>query len=104
MTIPAKVVFFDIGATLATAIPGDTPSSIKAFALLSWVPAMLGAAQLSGARLGIISNTGEFPGSIIAPLLDGAGVASVLDHSTASRRTDMTASATVPSSASCSKR
>ncbi|VVT24419.1 conserved hypothetical protein [Sphingomonas aurantiaca] len=74
MTIAAKVIFFDIGATLATVIPGDTPGSIKGFALLDWTLAMLDAALRSGARLGIISNTGDFPGSMITPLLDEAGI------------------------------
>lgn len=74
MTIPAKVIFFDIGTMLATAIPGDTPGSVKGFALLSGAVAMLEAAPRSGARLGIISNTGELPGSSVTPLLDDAGI------------------------------
>lgn len=85
MTIPAKDILFDIGATLATAIPGDTPGSIKGFALLSWAVAMLEAAQRSGARMGIIANNGELPGSSITPLLDDARLARVLDHSTVSK-------------------
>jgi len=74
MTIAAKVIFFDIGATLATPVPGDPPGSITAFALLSWAVPMLEAAQRSGARLGIISNTGDLPGSAITPLLGNAGI------------------------------
>jgi leucyl aminopeptidase len=77
---PTGVVFFDLGDTLGTVMLAPKANA-TAFQPFDFVTALLGRLKAEGLRLGIISNTGDDPGTAIDRILAGAGILTFFDDS-----------------------
>ena len=63
-----QVVFFDIGATLGATVLDSSGAPI-ALDIYAYVAPVLQRLKQKGLRIGVISNTGQHPGSVITDLL-----------------------------------
>lgn len=77
--VAPPAVFFDIGDTLAAPVLTPPPSRLERLDVFPYVPGVLARLRSEGARLGIISNTGDEPGERIAQLLGEAGIGGFFD-------------------------
>jgi leucyl aminopeptidase len=77
---PIGVVFFDLGDTLGTAVLAPPPkTNVMVFQPFDFVAPLLQELKAKGLRLGILSNTGDDPGSAIDRLLADAGILTFFD-------------------------
>jgi FMN phosphatase YigB (HAD superfamily) len=67
------VIFFDLGDTLGTAVLSAARDLVR-FDVFPYVPAVLNLCRDHGARLGIISNTGDNDGNTVDTVLLQAGL------------------------------
>ena len=69
-----RAVFFDLGGTLGDPVFSAPPPVLTGFDLYPAVADRLRDLRRKGLRLGIISNTGTIPGSLLDTVLGTAGI------------------------------
>jgi FMN phosphatase YigB (HAD superfamily) len=69
-----SAIFFDLGGTLGEPVFSEPPVQLVRFDLFFGVKANLQLLREKGYRLGIISNTGNMPGSAIEAVLGPTGI------------------------------
>src|SRR5262249_44302100 len=73
-------VFFDLGDTLGTPVLSPPPLHLIGFNVFSFGPPILQELKAQGLHLGIISNTGNDPGTTVDQVLATAGIPSFFDE------------------------
>lgn len=73
-------VFFDLGDTLGTPVLSPPPLHLIGFNAFSFGPRILEELKAQGFYLGIISNTGDDPGTTVDQVLAIAGILSFFDE------------------------
>src|SRR5262245_38476850 len=70
----ARVIFFDLGDTLGTAVLSSSRVHLVAFEVFQFFPGLLRHLNEGGHRLGIISNTGDDGGDVVDGVLADAQI------------------------------
>ena len=69
-----RVIFFDLGDTLGSAVLSPSPVHLVAFDAYPFVAGLLSDLQDKGLRLGIISNTGDDGRPTVDAVLNASGI------------------------------
>jgi FMN phosphatase YigB (HAD superfamily) len=69
-----STIFFDLGDTLGTAVLSPPPPHLVGFQVFDFALSVLQELKARGLRLGLISNTGDDPGSVVDSILRNAGI------------------------------
>src|SRR5262245_43640191 len=75
-----SVLFFDLGDTLGTPVLSPPPSHLIGFEVFRYVPSILQELRDQGLRLGVISNTGDDPGTAVSRIPQDVGIVQFFDH------------------------
>src|SRR5262245_60886700 len=74
-----RVIFFDLGDTLGSAVLSPPPVHLFAFDVYPFVAGLLSELQGKGLRLGIISNTGDDDRPTVDAVLNASGILDYFD-------------------------
>ena len=74
-----RVIFFDLGDTLGSAVLSPSPVHLVAFDAYPFVAGLLSDLQGKGLRLGIISNTGDDGRPTVDAVLNASGILDYFD-------------------------